>query len=43
MAVQDGAFLHFDSLETLKNWNPDNNKPVPLLWRESVAREPVLC
>ncbi|GFG16438.1 hypothetical protein IFM61392_09507 [Aspergillus lentulus] len=42
MAVQDGAFLHFDSLETLKNWNPDNNEPIPLLWRPSVAREPVL-
>jgi hypothetical protein len=42
MAVQDGAFLHFDSLETLKNWNPDNNEPIPLLWRPSVATEPVL-
>jgi hypothetical protein len=36
------AFLHFDSLETLKKWNPDNNEPIPLLWRPSVARKPVL-
>ncbi|KAL4989600.1 hypothetical protein BDW68DRAFT_186264 [Aspergillus falconensis] len=42
MAVQDGAFLHLDSLQTLKTWNPDNNEPVPLLWKLSVAEEPVL-
>ncbi|KAL4958731.1 uncharacterized protein BDV14DRAFT_186161 [Aspergillus stella-maris] len=42
MAFQDGAFLHVDSMESLKRWNPDHNDPVPLLWKPSVAEEPVL-
>ncbi|KAL4746587.1 hypothetical protein BDW72DRAFT_197529 [Aspergillus terricola var. indicus] len=42
MAFQDCAFLHIDSLETLKRWDPDHNDPVPLLWKPSVAKEPVL-
>ncbi|THC92169.1 hypothetical protein EYZ11_008356 [Aspergillus tanneri] len=42
MAFQDGAFLHMDSLESLKRWNPDHNEPTPLLWDPSVAKEPVL-
>ncbi|RHZ51559.1 uncharacterized protein CDV56_105238 [Aspergillus thermomutatus] len=42
MAIQDGAFRHIDSLDTLKRWNPDHKEPIPLLWASSVAKEPVL-
>lgn len=42
MAFQDRAFPHFNSLETLENWNSDNNEPISLLWRPSVATEPML-
>ncbi|KAL4867989.1 hypothetical protein BDV12DRAFT_170435 [Aspergillus spectabilis] len=42
MAIQDGAFLHFDYWRRYKNWNLDNHEPTPLLWKPSVAKEPVL-
>ncbi|KAL4861450.1 hypothetical protein BDV12DRAFT_208024 [Aspergillus spectabilis] len=42
MAFQDGAFLHINLLDDLKSWNPNLNNLIPLLWKPSVAKEPVL-
>lgn len=42
IAFQDGAFRDVDFMETFKRWDPDHNDPVPLVWKPSMAREPVL-